>query len=71
MKINVKVIPNAKKTKVVKEGDLYKVYINAPAVDGKANEALIEALSEHFKTKKRCINIVFGKLSRNKIIELP
>ncbi|RJQ41897.1 MAG: DUF167 domain-containing protein [Nitrospiraceae bacterium] len=69
-KIKIKVIPNAKKGRVLEEGDLFKVYVNAPAVDGKANKALIEVLSEHFTIRKSGIRIIRGEKSREKIIEI-
>ena len=47
-----------------------KVYLTAPAVEGKANKALIEFLSEHFGVKKRDIKILLGEKSRNKVVEI-
>ena len=67
-KITVKVIPKAKKEKIVEENGVFKVYVNAPAVDGKANKALIEVLAQHFGVKKRDISILSGEKSRAKII---
>jgi len=69
-KLNVKVIPNAKQNKLVEEPGRLKVYLTAPAVEGKANEALIEFLAEHFKIKKNKISIVRGEKSREKIVEI-
>ena len=66
--INVKVIPNAKKNSICKEGKRFKVHVTAPAISGKANKALIEVLAEFFKTKKRNIKIIKGEKSRAKII---
>ncbi|MFA5840209.1 MAG: DUF167 domain-containing protein [Candidatus Margulisiibacteriota bacterium] len=70
MRLNIKVIPNAKQSKLVQEAGNYKVYLTAPAVEGKANEALIEFLAEHFKVKKKQIAIVRGEKSRNKLVEI-
>lgn len=70
MNIEVKVVPNARKAMVEKEGNKYKVYVNAPAVDGKANKALIEILSEYFKVKKNRIEILRGETSRMKVISV-
>ncbi|GBF36223.1 MAG TPA: YggU family protein [Methanothermococcus okinawensis] len=68
--INVKVIPKAKRQKVVEEGDMLKIYLKSPPEDGKANKELIEVLSKHFKVSKRNIEIIRGKFSRNKIIKI-
>jgi hypothetical protein len=70
MKLNIKVIPNAKQNKLVEEPGRVKVYLTAPAVEGKANEALIEFLAEHFKTKKNKISIIRGIKSREKVVEI-
>ena len=70
MKIDVKVIPNARKERIVGEGGLYKVYVTAPALDGKANKALIDLLAEHFGVKKGDVRIVKGEKSREKIVEI-
>ncbi len=70
MKINIKVICNAKKEKIIKENDKLKVYVSSPAVDGKANLRLLEILSEYFSVKKKDIKIVFGERNRNKVIDI-
>ena len=70
MKINIRVVANAKQNKVIQEEGRLKVYLTAPAVDGKANKALIEILSEYFKVKKRQIQIVGGSKNRNKVVLL-
>lgn len=70
-KIEIRVIPNAKKAEV-KESKAYglKVKVNAPAVNNKANKAVIAALSDYFKVKKGQIKIIKGEHSSNKTIEL-
>jgi hypothetical protein len=69
-KFNIKVIPNAKKNKLVEEPGRLKVYLTAPAVEGKANAALIEFLAEHFKVKKNRISIIRGNKTRDKVVEI-
>jgi hypothetical protein len=68
--LRVKVIPSAKKNSFQEEGGIIKVYLNAPAVDGKANKALISFLAEHFQIKKSCIEIIKGLKSRHKTINI-
>lgn len=70
MRLNIKVIPNARQRRMVEEAGRLKVYLTAPAVEGKANQALIEFLSEHFKVKKNRIRIIKGEQSREKVIEI-
>ncbi|MCL2796861.1 MAG: DUF167 domain-containing protein [Firmicutes bacterium] len=70
MLIEIKVIPNAKRTELEKCDTGYKARLTAPPVDGKANEALIELLSKEFGVPKRDIEIVKGALNRNKTVTI-
>ncbi len=70
MRYTVKVIPRAKKIKIVQENGQLKVHLTAPAIEGRANQALIEVLAEHFNVKKRQIRIISGQKSRQKIVEV-
>ena len=70
MIIETKVIPNAKKDLIKEEGGLYKIYLHAPAVEGKANKALIDLLAEHFNVHKSQIEIIKGLKSRHKTINI-
>jgi uncharacterized protein (TIGR00251 family) len=70
MIIEVKVVPNARRVAVEKEEERYKVYVNAPAVDGKANKALIELLADYFKIKKSQVKIIRGEMNRIKIVSI-
>lgn len=69
-RFNIKVIPRAKHNKIVEENDRLRVYVAAPALDGRANDNVIKILLEHFGVKKKSIKIVLGQKSRNKIVEI-
>jgi len=70
-RISVKVIPRAHRDEVVEMlGDVLKVRLRAPPVDGAANEALIKLLSEHFSVKKSRVRIISGQTARLKIVEI-
>jgi len=66
----VRVIPNAKEGKLVREGNAIKAYVKAKPEQGKANQELIKLLSEFFDVNKREIKIVKGEKSRDKIIQI-
>ena len=70
MNLNIKVIPGAKKNLLKKEGEIYKIYLTAPAVEGKANEALIEFLADYFQVRKSHVEIMQGLKSRRKFIRI-
>jgi hypothetical protein len=70
MRLNIRVIPNAKQNKLAEESGRIKIYLNSPPVEGKANKALVEFLAEHYNIKRNRIKIISGEKSRNKIIEI-
>ena len=70
MKLNIKVFPGARKPRIVEADNLVKVYVNAPAVDGKANSAVIVALAAHYHVRKSGVEIIKGHKSREKIIQI-
>ena len=70
MRIEIKVIPKAKQNAIKEEDGKWKVHLTAPAVDGKANKALISLLAGHFQVRKSQIEIIKGLKSRNKTISI-
>ena len=71
MKITVRVKPNATRNSVEKQDDgSYIVRVTAPAVEGKANEKLVETLAEYFGKPKRSVTIVRGASAKIKIVEI-
>lgn len=68
--LSLRVQPGAKRSSFdgLWNGTHIKVALQAPAVDGKANEALINFLSENLKIKKKNIFIVTGQTSRCKVV---
>jgi uncharacterized protein (TIGR00251 family) len=69
--LRVHVVPNAKIDKVVGEhGGAIKIKLRAPAVEGKANAALITFLAERLKVPARTIVLLRGQKSRDKVISI-
>jgi uncharacterized protein (TIGR00251 family) len=69
--LEIRVRPNASRNKVggsVGEPPRLIVAVQAPAVDGKANQAVIKELAAALKLKARDFTIVFGELGRDKRI---
>lgn len=69
MKISVKVKTGSKTESVKKVGAEFIVSVRARAEGGRANEAVIEALAEHFDIPKTSLRIISGHKSRIKIVE--
>jgi len=70
MRIQVKVKPNSKTEELGREGNSFIVKVKEPAREGKANEAIIRLLAEHFSVPKSQVRILSGFKSRNKVIEV-
>jgi uncharacterized protein (TIGR00251 family) len=69
--IRIHIIPNAKIDKVVGErGDVIKIKLRAPAVEGKANTALRRFLAEELNIPQCAIMLVHGQRSRDKVIRI-
>jgi uncharacterized protein (TIGR00251 family) len=60
--------PRAKLGPIV--GDRLKVAVNAPPVDGQANEAVVRALAEALGIGRTAVEIVRGETGRRKTVRL-
>jgi uncharacterized protein (TIGR00251 family) len=68
---SLRVQPRASKDEIAGElrGAL-KVRLRAPAVEGRANDALLEFLAELLKRPKSAVRILSGERSRTKRVEI-
>jgi len=72
----VRALPGAKKKTeilgVYCEGEKarLKIRVKAPAIEGRANSALIAFLAETFGLPKNAVNLIGGELSRSKVFLL-
>lgn len=67
----VRVQPRASKDEIAGEmGGALKVRLRTPAVEDRANEALVEFLAELLKTSRSAVSILSGERSRVKRIEI-
>lgn len=72
MLLKIKVLPRSSRNEIVgkmADGSI-KVKLTAPPVDGKANDALVELLSEEYKIPKSRVRITKGLTSKNKTVEI-
>ncbi len=71
MKIFIRVKPLAKYEKVERVNESnFNVFVNEPAKEGRANEAVTKVLAEYFGISKSGVRIISGEKSRQKIIEI-
>jgi uncharacterized protein len=71
----VRAQPGAKKTTIVGiygEGKTshLKIAVQAPPIEGRANEMLIKFLAVQFKITKSSVELISGELSRSKVFLL-
>ncbi|HSY30857.1 MAG TPA: DUF167 domain-containing protein [Verrucomicrobiae bacterium] len=67
----VRVQPRASKDEIVGEiAGAIKIRLQAPALEGRANDALIEFLAQLLKTPKGAVRILNGERSRIKRVEI-
>ena len=70
MLLRLKIKPNQKTDRIEKLNDEWIVRVKAPAIDGKANNRLIEFISEVILIPKSKIEIVKGLTSSYKLISI-
>lgn len=71
--VNVKVQPGAKKSEIsgVSEDNLLRIRLAAPAVENKANQALVEFVAKKLQVKKNKVTLTSGDKSRQKRLFIP
>ena len=71
LRIAVHVQPGARVSQVLGEiGATLKIRLNAPPVDGKANEALTVFIAAKLGVRQRDIRILRGQTSRQKLLDI-
>jgi len=69
--LDLHVQPGASRTEFAgRHGERIKVRVAARAVDGAANQALIEFLADHYGVPRRSVRIISGLRSRQKRVEI-
>ncbi len=69
--LDLKTIPNAPRSEIAGWlGDALKVKVHAPALEGRANDALLEFLAEKLSLPRRAVTLVRGDKSRHKVVRV-
>ena len=70
-RLRLRVSPGSRRSEIVgRYGDGWKVRVAAPPEGGRANEAVVELLSERLRIPRRSISIVSGHTAREKIVRM-
>jgi len=70
MKIEVKVKSNSKTEEVSQVRDSLMVKVKQPPKEGRANQAVIRLLAQHFGVPQSQVTILSGLRNKNKTIEV-
>lgn len=71
MRISVSVKAGSKTDKIIRKSENnFLVFVKKRTKEGKANEAVINAIAEHFGVSKSRVSIIKGLKSHRKIIEI-
>ncbi len=69
--IFVKVKPKAKREYVkCVDGTHFMVAVNAPLVEGRANQAVVKALADYLKVAPSRLMIIEGRTTKDKVVQL-
>jgi uncharacterized protein len=71
LQIQAKIKPNSKNEGIEMLSDgTFIIRVNRPPIEGKANERVIELLSQYFKVAKSRVQLVRGDKSKLKLFEI-
>jgi len=69
--LTIRVQPGARRSEVVgPHGDVLRIRVAGPAVDGRANAELVRFLAEHLGVPARAVEITRGHTSRTKVVHI-
>ena len=71
MFIKIKVQTNCKKEEIIKRGeDSFLIKVKEKPIQGKANDKVLEMISEHLDIGAKKIRIIKGSKTPNKLLEI-
>ncbi len=71
LRLQVQVIPNAKRTEVAgMHGDAVKVRLQAQPIEGRANDALTRFVADALGLTKSAVTVTHGQTARRKLLEI-
>lgn len=71
VRLTLQIVPNARKSEVIGvHDDALKLRLQAPPIEGKANEALVRFIAELLNLPKSAVSLTHGQTSRRKLLEV-
>jgi uncharacterized protein YggU (UPF0235/DUF167 family) len=70
-RLRLRVVPGARTSRLAgRHGDAWKLHVAAAPERGAANDAVVRLLADLLGVRRRDVNLVSGRGSRDKIVEL-
>ncbi len=72
MKLRVHLTPNARTTGITSwDGDVLRIRLHAPPIEGRANRALCQFLGALFQIPPTAITLLHGSSGKQKLLDIP
>ncbi|MDZ4200175.1 MAG: DUF167 domain-containing protein [Kiritimatiellia bacterium] len=69
--LTARIVPRASRSEVVGlEAEFVRIRLQAPPVEGKANRALVDFLSDRLQLPRRAVQLISGEKSRMKRVQI-
>lgn len=69
--LTLKVIPRSSRDQIVgEEQGALKIKVQAPPVEGAANDAVVDLLAEWVQRPKKSLSVISGHQSRHKVVRI-
>ena len=70
-RLRLRVSPGARRNELVgRHGEAWKVRVAAPPEGGRANDAVLDLLSQELELPRRSLSIVSGHTAREKVVRM-
>lgn len=70
MRVAVRVHPRASRARLHWDGSVLSLWVTAPAVEGDANRAVLDAVAAWAGVRASAVRLVAGERSRSKVVEV-
>lgn len=71
LRLRLRVQPRSARMRVVGwHGDAIKVQVNAPPVDGAANQAVVDLIADWLDLPRAAVRLLQGQTGRDKVVEV-
>lgn len=70
MRVSARVHPQASRSALQWDGEKLHVWVDAPAVEGKANRRALEVVARGLRVRRSAVRLVRGERAREKVLEI-